>query len=117
VYQHSLRTFVASLCLAVIALTTGPAHAGIATGTLSLSVRIVDSCDVHTSLPGDSYASPTSAVQATHSRSTCNAGTPAPRVTTSVVGAPAVVMPGAAWGKRPVTNKGRATVKIVTVYF
>jgi len=107
-------TAVFAAC-AVLVLAAIPAHAGVATGTLSLSIRIVDSCDVHTELPGQTY--PTSALQAPRSRSTCNAGTPAPRVTTSVVGAPAVVMPGAAWGKRPVTNKGRATVKIVTVYF
>jgi len=104
-----LSTLTAGLLLAAF----GTAHAGVATGTLSLSIRIVDSCDVHTELPGQTY--PSSSLQAPRSRSICNAGVPAPRVTTTALGAPSVVMPPAR-GQRAHGDKGR-TVKIVTIYF
>jgi hypothetical protein len=110
-----IRTIAALIGLAAVALAAGPARAGVATGTLFLSIRIVNSCDVRTRLPGETYPTPPSAAQVPRSHSTCNDGTPAPRVTTTVLEAPAE-MPAATKGNRTQVDKGR-TVKIVTIYF
>ena len=108
-YQR-IHAVVALISLAAVVLVAAPAYAGVATGTLSLSIRIVDFCDVRTELPGQTDPTPTSTVHVPHSRSTCSAGVPAPRVTTTLV------MP-AARGKRVHGDKSRDLVKIVTIYF
>jgi hypothetical protein len=112
-YQHT-RTIAALIGLAVLALAAIPAHAGVATGTLSLSIRIVDSCDVHTSLlgSGEQDAAPTITVQVPRSHSTCSAGVPAPKVMTTVI-PPQQAMDGG----HTKEIKGRGPAKIVTIYF
>lgn len=108
----NIRALIASAALLAIAAASIPAaQAGVATGTLSVSLRIVDSCDVRTRLPPSvAPATATATGKTPVTRSSCNTSTPSPRVTITD-------MPNSLRKEGTSTSPAGGKVKLVTIYF